>query len=173
MAFHLLPLEIVLIIWQFLDTNDINSLCQTCQVLYKKLNFHLYRIASKAPNVALEKAVLKDIILATGRSSTKKGRKVRMADLTGRSPLSWIAASGKSVLMKLLLATGTMDVNEEDFDGRSSLSWAAATGGPEVMEILLATDSVKLDQRDRQGRSPLSWAAESGDCEVVRRLLTG
>jgi ankyrin repeat protein len=105
-------------------------------------------------------------------------------DSSGRSPLSWAAASGHESAVKLLLETGPVDVNSKDrrLDWRinpsdhrfhwTPLFWAVESGNEVVVKLLLETGQVDVDFKDsRQGRTTLSWAAQSGHEAVVKVLL--
>jgi ankyrin repeat protein len=51
-------------------------------------------------------------------------------------PLSWAAQRGHEAVVKLLLATGEVDVESKDNDGRTPLSWAAQRGHEAVVKLL-------------------------------------
>ncbi|KAL8365148.1 hypothetical protein RB595_004117 [Gaeumannomyces hyphopodioides] len=130
-------------------------------------------------------AVVK-LLLATGKVD------VDSKDKQGRTPLSRAAASGQvdakskykyyrwmrpsraagnghEAVVKLLLATGKVDVESKDEQGRTPLSWAAANGHETVVKLLLATGKVDVESKDKQGRTPLSWAAASGQVDAKSR----
>ncbi|XXH04158.1 Peptide chain release factor 1, mitochondrial [Hypoxylon texense] len=92
-------------------------------------------------------------------------------DSLGRTPLSWAAWEGHDAVVKLLLATGQVEVNLKDNYGRTPLSWAAAEGHEALVTMLLDTDQVEVDCMDVRGRTPLSWAAKEGNEAVVKLLL--
>ena len=67
---------------------------------------------------------------------------------------------GHEAVVKLLLATGKVDIDSKDTKyGQTPLSWAAEGGHKAVVELLLATGKVDVDSKDTSGRTPLSWAA--------------
>ncbi|GAA88079.1 hypothetical protein AKAW_06193 [Aspergillus luchuensis IFO 4308] len=77
----------------------------------------------------------------------------------GRTPLSWAAEAGFVPVVKLLLATGKVDVDARDSNyGRTPLSWAAGAGHAEIVQLLLATNQVDINSVDYQNRPPLTWA---------------
>lgn len=77
----------------------------------------------------------------------------------GRTPLSWAAEAGIVPVVKLLLATGKVDVDTRDSHyGRTALSWAAGAGHAEIVQLLLETNKVDINSVDYQNRPPLTWA---------------
>jgi ankyrin repeat protein len=78
---------------------------------------------------------------------------------------------GHEAVVKLLLATGKVDVDSKDTGyGRTPLSWAAEEGHEAVVKLLLATGKVDVDSKDDYSQTPLSWAAEEGHEAVVKLL---
>lgn len=73
-------------------------------------------------------------------------------------------------MVKLLLATGKVDIDSKDSTSRIPLFWAAKNGDEAVVELLLATGKVDIDARDSDGQTPLSWAARNGHEAVVKLL---
>ena len=80
---------------------------------------------------------------------------------------------GHEAVVKLLLATGKVEVDSKDTKyGRTPLSWAAENGHEAVVKLLLATGKAEVDSKDTEyGQTPLSWAAENGHEAVVKLLL--
>jgi hypothetical protein len=89
---------------------------------------------------------------------------------TGRK-LSWAAWKGHEAVVKLLLATGKVDVDSKSDSGQTPLSLAADGGHEAVVKLLLATGKVEVDSKDKYGWTPLSWAAYNGHEAVVKVLL--
>ncbi|OJJ70221.1 hypothetical protein ASPBRDRAFT_56939 [Aspergillus brasiliensis CBS 101740] len=89
----------------------------------------------------------------------------------GRSPLAWAAGQGHEGVVKLLLATGKVDVDSRSTRGHTPLSWVAWEGHETVVNILLATGEVDVNSKDLDGRTPLSWAAENGNEAVIKLLI--
>lgn len=73
-------------------------------------------------------------------------------------------------MVKLLLATGKVDVDSKDRRGQTPLFYAAKNGHETVVKLLLATGKVKVDSKDDYGQTPLSYAAENGHETVVKLL---
>jgi ankyrin repeat protein len=96
---------------------------------------------------------------------------VGQRDFSGRTPLSWAAASGQEAAMKLLLDTGKVDIDSKDNNGQTPLSYAAWNGREAAMKLLLDTGKVDIDSKDNKGRTPLSLAAANGQEAIVQRLL--
>jgi ankyrin repeat protein len=82
-------------------------------------------------------------------------------DRDGRTPLSRAAETGHEAVVKLLLATGKVDVDSKDKYGQTPLSWVTGNGHEAVVKLLLATGKVDVDSKNVYGQTPLSWAAWS------------
>ncbi|GCB21065.1 ankyrin repeat domain-containing protein 50 [Aspergillus awamori] len=81
------------------------------------------------------------------------------------------ALSWKKPVMKLLLGTKKMEMNSRDSEqGLTPLSWAARNGHEAVVKLLLETKT-DINIKDSRGRTPLSWAARDGHEAVVKLLL--
>jgi ankyrin repeat protein len=66
----------------------------------------------------------------------------------GRTPLLWATQNGYEAVVKLLLATGKVQVDFKDKYGRTPLSWATQNGHEAVVKLLLATGKVEVDSKD-------------------------
>ncbi|KJK66021.1 ANK ankyrin repeat protein [Aspergillus parasiticus SU-1] len=89
-----------------------------------------------------------------------------------QSSLSWAAWNGYEATVRLLLATGKVDVESKSSDGQTPLSLAARRGHEGVVRELLTTGNVDINSKDsKYGQTPLSWAAERGHEAVVKLLL--
>ncbi|CZR65994.1 uncharacterized protein PAC_15894 [Phialocephala subalpina] len=76
-----------------------------------------------------------------------------------------------TVLLKLLLETGKVEVDAKDSNGRTPLLEAAHGGHEAIFKLLLETGKVEVDAKDSNGRTALQAAAEGGHLAVVERLL--
>jgi ankyrin repeat protein len=92
------------------------------------------------------------------------------ATLNGRSALLLAMATGKTGLVKLMLAKGA---TWESFaaDGRVTPLHAAVMGGDITLVRTLAAKGVYVDRWDQFGRTPLFLAAEMGRDEILGELL--
>jgi ankyrin repeat protein len=84
----------------------------------------------------------------------KHAQSLDLKDNYGRTPLSWAAENGHETVVKLLLATGKVDVDLKDIHGRTPLSWAAGNGHEAVITSLLATSKADVNLKDIHGRTP-------------------
>jgi ankyrin repeat protein len=103
-------------------------------------------------------------------------------DSYDRTPLSWAAENGHTLVVELLLATGKSDVDSKDNTwGQTPLSWAAESGHTLVVEQLLATGKADVNSKDYlakadielrniNGWSPLLRAAANGHAAIVKLL---
>ena len=89
----------------------------------------------------------------------------------GKGVLGHLAEHGHEAIVKLLLATGNIDVDVKGNYGRMPLSYAAGNGHEAVVKLLLATGNVDVNVKDNDGWTPLSYAAGNGHEAVVKLLL--
>ncbi|EJT69113.1 hypothetical protein GGTG_13381 [Gaeumannomyces tritici R3-111a-1] len=108
--------------------------------------------------------------LAKGRPNWHRYR--RRFEGWGRADAAVVCRGvGREAVVKLLLATGKVDVDSKDKDGRTPLWCAAYNGHEAVVKLLLATGKVDVDSKDKDGRTPLWLAARKGHEAVVKLLL--
>jgi ankyrin repeat protein len=62
---------------------------------------------------------------------------------------------GTREVVKLLLATGQVDIESKDKRGRTLLLWAALYRNAEVVKLLLATGQVDVNSKDKRGQTLL------------------
>ncbi|KAE8376954.1 hypothetical protein BDV26DRAFT_305203 [Aspergillus bertholletiae] len=99
--------------------------------------------------------------------TSRKGRLPR-----GATTALLASALGLVGVVKLLLATGKVDINLRDSEyGRTALSWAVQNGDEAVVRLLLATEKVDINSIASDGRTALSLAAQNGHEAVVNLLL--
>jgi ankyrin repeat protein len=89
----------------------------------------------------------------------------------GQTLLSQVAERGHEAIVKLLLATGEVNIESKDNSGRTPLWYAAQNGHEAVVKLLLDTGKVDADIMDSDGRTPLWYAAGNGHETVVKLLL--
>jgi len=83
-----------------------------------------------------------------------------LVDVTGRTPLSWVAGNGhKECITKLLLESEKVKVNTGDNHSQTHLSWASKFGILEAMRLLLEHGQVDVNFVDLDTQLPLAWAA--------------
>ena len=87
----------------------------------------------------------------------KEGQDVRGRDKVGRTPLSWAAANGCEAVVRLLLGSGTVEVESRNDIGRTPLS-----GHETVVKLLLETGEADDNFANEDGWTMLSWAAKEG-----------
>lgn len=95
--------------------------------------------------------------------------KVDLADVNGRTPLSFAAALGSVFGIEALIEHGA-NVDAHDKSGRTPLSWAAAGGHTAAARILLE-NKVEPESQDVQGKTPLIYACIEGHVDMVSLLI--
>ncbi|KAK4216221.1 ankyrin repeat-containing domain protein [Rhypophila decipiens] len=86
-----------------------------------------------------------------------------------RTPLSWAAEKGHTLVVDMLLQQGSAP-DSKDVDGMTPLDWAAERGHEEVVRLLLQKGA-NLDSTYDAQRTLLSRVAASGQLSVVRLLI--
>lgn len=71
-------------------------------------------------------------------------------------------------MVKLLIATGQVEVDSKDSYGCTPLLWAASDGHEVVVRLLLEIGRVDVSLKDSRGCTPLSKAASGGREGVVK-----
>ncbi|KAH8714095.1 ankyrin repeat-containing domain protein [Phaeosphaeriaceae sp. PMI808] len=98
------------------------------------------------------------------------GTKPDIRDSIRRTPLSRAAENGHEEIIKLLLATGKVDIDAKNRYGMTPLSWAVENGHEAVIKLLLV-QGAQANSKDNIKRTPLSYAAKNGHVGVVTTLL--
>ncbi|EDN96577.1 hypothetical protein SS1G_01503 [Sclerotinia sclerotiorum 1980 UF-70] len=90
-----------------------------------------------------------------------------------RTPLSYAAENGHTMVVKLLLDTDKVDINSGIHERRPTpLSYAIIERHEAVVKLLLDTGKVEIDQYNSvDGQTPLSYAAKHGYESIVKLLL--
>jgi ankyrin repeat protein len=89
-----------------------------------------------------------------------------------QTPLSIAAENGKEAVVKLLLATDSVEPDSKDRIGRTPMLYAAKNGNTAIVKLLLATNRVEIDSKEYYNSTPLSIAARLGYKDIVALLLT-
>lgn len=88
-----------------------------------------------------------------------------------RQPISEAERHEGEAVVKLLLDTGSVDVNAKDDHGKTPLSFAAENGRESIARLLLATEKVDYDAEDDNGVTPLMLATKNVHEPIVKLLL--
>jgi ankyrin repeat protein len=82
---------------------------------------------------------------------------LNVQDSYSQTPLWWAATNGHAAVVRLLLATGKVNVDSKDSLDQTPLSQAAANGHEAVVKLLLNTGKVDVNSRhdDGYGLTPL------------------
>jgi ankyrin repeat protein len=88
----------------------------------------------------------------------------------GPTPLSLAASAGHAEVVRLLLSTGQVDVNQTSGGGRSALTWAVARGHKEVVNELMKSEAIDLNTRDGFA-TPLAIATVMGRETIFEMLF--
>lgn len=100
----------------------------------------------------------------------QKERHPDLGDSFGRTPLSYAAENGHGAPVKLLLATGKVNINSSDKFDRTALSYAAERGHEGLVQLLLERGA-NTNTKDSKGRTLLAWADENRHKGTARLLL--
>ena len=96
-------------------------------------------------------------------------RKIDLADVVGRTPLSYAAGNGHTLTVDHLLENGGF-ADAPDIQERTPLSWAAASGHTSTSQLLLFNNA-DANSQDTEGKTPLIYACINGHAELVAELL--
>ena len=101
-----------------------------------------------------------------------KGENVNSRDGMGDTGLVWEVSEGRNAIVKLLLETPGIDVNQK----RALKDWialdtAAVKGNLQAVQFLLATNCVNVNSKYSKGCTALHLAALGGKVEIVQLIL--
>ena len=167
-----LPVEILLLIQEYLSKSALNFFSQVCRNFYSISNSTLYK-----------KNIAGALWRATATRNAETMRKLleycprtKEYDLQytiwsplGHTPMSAAVNGGSTEVVQALIDSG-FDTSTKDRNGYTPLSMAALYGHTDIIAILLQT-AIDPDQKDMYGRTPLSWAAEYCHMDAVGLLL--
>ena len=111
-------------------------------------------------------------VLTSERYKTK-GRTVFTKEIVeDERKLHWAAMTGRRDDVRLLLASGMVNVNCKDsvLYCRTPLHLAVMSGDKEVAKLLIDS-SAGVNLADEYGQTPLHWAADKGNSEVAKLLI--
>jgi ankyrin repeat protein len=94
------------------------------------------------------------------------------ASLQAMVPLCRAVQQGDINLVRQLLSSDGIDVNQGDCDKETPLHWAALRGYVEIAKILLAAGA-DPDRYDAYGFTPLHWAVRGGCTGMVNLFVSG
>ncbi|KAJ0115534.1 hypothetical protein J7T55_010356 [Diaporthe amygdali] len=89
----------------------------------------------------------------------------------GYTPLFRAVYKNDHDMVKALVDTGKVKVEERLGTGSTALSWAAERGQKEAVDHLLGVRGIDVNSKDNSGWTPLSWAVAEGQDAVVKLLL--
>lgn len=163
-----MPIELILIIAEFLQLDDLMNLLQAAKGLGQLLTCHHFAIKGQNGEILLHRIarggdeILMNIILAKFVISA-----VRHDEVT---PLHQATTFGQISRTRFLART-SISVNELDRNKSSPLHWAAKMGHDPIVKMLLDRDDIEPDLENNRSRTPLSFAAERGHLPIVDLLL--
>jgi uncharacterized protein len=88
----------------------------------------------------------------------------------GETPLMVAARTGKSAVVKALVARGANVNAQESWHGQTALMWAAAENHPDTIKTLVEVGA-NLTGRTAGGFTPLLFAVREGKLDATRALL--
>jgi len=109
-----------------------------------------------------------------GRDTSADWRRMasaRTPNTTTQRRYRWPQGTGCETVVKLLLATDSVDPDSKDNVGRTPLSWAAWSGHDVNVKAAARTSGVIPDSKDKHGRTPLLWVGDGGEAAVSRKRV--
>jgi ankyrin repeat protein len=171
-----LPVEILLIIWSYLDKErEMNALVRSCQLLYTKLNLTLYRHnlgqGSSAVRWAAENSRIDTMLRLIDASYDLHEHSNKNQDSPSPSPSPLcVAAYAKQEAMVAWLLSQSVDPDTLDEQGLSPLVLAGVFGHLGVAKLLVRANA-DLEGCSDKGWTPFAAAVNNGHEEVASYLL--
>jgi ankyrin repeat protein len=173
-----LPLEILLIIWSYLDKErEMNALVRSCQLLYTKLNLTLYRHnlghGSSAVRWAAENSRIDTMLKLIDAGYDLHEHSNEHQDSSSPSPPPsplCVAAYAKQEAMVAWLLSQGVDPDTLDEQGLSPLVLAGVFGHLGVAKLLVRANA-DLEGCSEKGWTPFAAAVNNGHEEVALYLL--
>jgi ankyrin repeat protein len=167
-----LPLEILLIIWSYLDKErQMNSLVRSCQFLYTKLNLTLYRHnlgqGSSAVRWAAENSRIDTMLrlIDAGYDLHEHSNE----NINPPSPLCVAAYSNQEAMVAWLLSQG-VDPDTLGEQGLSPLVLAGVFGHLGIAQLLVR-GGADIEGCSEKGWTPFAAAVNNGHEKVASYLL--
>lgn len=89
----------------------------------------------------------------------------------GQTAIHWATENGHDEIVRLLLETGKVTVDQTDLIGDTALVKAASNGHSSIVRLLCATDHVNVNAVNHEGIPSIAKAAQMGHESVVNLLL--
>jgi len=89
---------------------------------------------------------------------------------TDLSTLFFASCTGQTEVVRVLLQTGGIDINQATKFGSTPLFIASQEGHTEVVKLLLQAEGIDVNQATNTGATPLYIASQEGHTEVVKLL---
>lgn len=143
-------------------------------VLHLILSADRVRTGPNKPYRALLRAAATYQDTGLGKSLLLFAKKIINSEKTDRhaqGALSLAILAKNEAVVKLLLATGEVDMNVMDNNGYSTLTLAVLVGDLGILRLLIGLKKFDLNQVDGHGDSPLWTAILHGKIGIVKLLL--
>jgi ankyrin repeat protein len=93
-------------------------------------------------------------------------------NFTSKTPLMLAIESSMTNVVKLLLGTKLIDINNVDHEGKTSLLYSIENDLSDIVELLLSNKDINVNIADNYGNTPIIRAIELGDNKLIFSLLT-
>lgn len=169
------PNEILLLVAEYLSTQDLNSFLQTNHHLAWLLKslLHDHAVQDKDGLAALSFAAAKGYE-KLARIVLEKGVDINYrndgADKEQKTALHFAAEAGNEEMVRLLLEHGA-DISIRSEHGATALHWATKVSDSEAIMRLLLGSGADIAAEDDRGRTPLHWAIYNNGSKAVFKLF--